>query len=383
MCHEPPIGSSTFKTGPLSCHASGTERDFDRDFGLNNGRIKGLWDGFILDVSDCAGRIVGLSTRAGRNVEDFEMRVAKRCISRAPTTQRFGVDGRRVPMDIDMRFLGVMELGTKTEADTMQFLDGLAKRAYVRVERGWQRLMVVGDQETFALVHKIIKKQPQRYVWIVPWIGDWHLMEHTLDVIFRKWAGFGIMKLAMVGHCWKSYHKRHFVLVSVLEALWMACADEVQGTETDVDDGSTSPSSRLLRKLHLYVGNATHKTFRQWVDLLLRDGKAYLALYTGMRVVGEFELREVALRQIAPLFLGYGKTLYHDLCIQHLADIAAMTAEERSFASDVFSLSLVGHEGKNVGLEEIQEMTFNKDLKTTASSTEVNYLEKTALTHFR
>ncbi|CAM9937782.1 unnamed protein product, partial [Ectocarpus sp. 13 AM-2016] len=107
---------------------------------------------------------------------------------------------------------------------------------------------------------------------------------------------------------------------------------------------------------------STHKTFGQWVDVLLRDGMGYLALYTSMRI-GDFELREVALRQTAPLFLAYGKNLYHDLCIRHLADIASLTTEERRFAEDVFSLSLVGNEGKNVGLDEIQEMTFNKDLK--------------------
>ncbi|CAN0122949.1 unnamed protein product, partial [Pylaiella littoralis] len=118
-----------------------------------------------------------------------------------------------------------------------------------------------------------------------------------------------------------------------------------------------------------------HKTFGCWVDLLLRDGMAYLALYVGIRV-GDFELRESAIRTIAPLFLGYNKNLYHDLCITHLADIARLSDNERAFVIAIFSLSLKGNIGKNMGMDEIQETTFNLNLKVNANRVDFDYLSR-------
>lgn len=241
--------------------------------------------------------------------------------------------------------------------------------------------MVAGDQETFSLVHKAIAKYPTKYEWVVPWIGDWHLLEHTLDVLFRKWGGFAILHLSKASGCYdrklegKSYHKRHFVLLAVLEALWRACGSEVASAS---GRGDPLSGEELLKELQSYVGTNRHSTFGQWVEFLLVDGMAYLALYTGIRV-GDFELREAAIRSVAPLFLGYNKNLYHTLCIQHLADIARMLPNERAFAHEIFSLSLAGRVGKNVGLDEIQEMMMNKDIKSTANRPDAEYIKLMAL----
>lgn len=83
----------------------------------------------------------------------------------------------------------------------------------------------MGDQEAHALVHNAIKTYPDKYKWVVPWVGNCHLLEHTLDVLFRKWGGLGIIKLAKANGISdkklesNSYHKRHFVLVAALEAV--------------------------------------------------------------------------------------------------------------------------------------------------------------------
>lgn len=131
-----------------------------------------------------------------------------------------------------------------------------------------------------------------------------------------------------------------------------------------------------MNTLRLYLADEKkHKTFGCWVDLLLRDGMAYLALYVGIRV-GDFELRESAIRTIAPLFLGYNKNLYHDLCITHLADIARLSDNERAFVIAIFSLSLKGNIGKNMGMDEIQETTFNLNLKVNANRVDFDYLSR-------
>ncbi|CAN0339253.1 unnamed protein product, partial [Ectocarpus sp. 6 AP-2014] len=235
-------------------------------------------------------------------------------------------------------------------------------------------VVVVGDQETFTIAHKAKKHHPDKYSWVIPWIGDWHLLEHTLDVLFRKWGGFGIIPLAKAADCYdkklegKNYHKRHNVFVGYLEAVWKACIGEVKDSQPG---GASLSPEELLARLAGYVDDLTkHKTFGQWAEVLLNDGMAYLAVYIAIRT-GDFDLREVAIRRIAPLFLGYNKNLYHALCIQHLADIARLSPEQRLFMCETFSLSLSGRPGKNVGLDEIQEMTMNKDIKQAAKGTDV------------
>ncbi|CAN0391316.1 unnamed protein product [Pylaiella littoralis] len=100
---------------------------------------------------------------------------------------------------------------------------------------------------------------------------------------------------------------------------------------------------------------------------------AYLALYTSIRV-GDFELREAAIQMVGPLFLAYNKNLYHALCIHHLVDMARLSENELAFATAITSLSLKGNVGKNSGLDEIQEITFNLYMKVMATRLNIDYL---------
>ena len=302
--------------------AEGVSRlDFRRDFSMENERVAGAMQRFRLDVAKTAMDPEPPTLRLSKEAGDFEVRLAKMRIGKATPEQEVGVSGRRVPTDVHMRYLGVEELGTKQMSDIMVYLDRLKGLLHVGEEGGRIRVIVVRDQETYTLVHKAINQYPLRYKWVVPWISDWHLLEHTLDAMFRKWGGFGILHLAKTRNCYdrklegKSYHKRHFVFASLLEALWKACAREVVS-----ESGSGDPLSGedLFKELQSYLGGDRHKTFGQWVEFLLVDGMAYLALYTSIRV-GDFELREAAVRTIASLFLGYNKNPCHALCIQHLA----------------------------------------------------------------
>lgn len=345
--------------------------DFVRDFGVDAPRMTATWERFQRQILTC------MQEEFVREDGDVEVRLAKMVIRDAPPEHMVGVQGRRVPDDVVARYLGVVETGTKRLEDIITYLDGLKQVLHVGEEGGRLRVVLVGDQETFTHAHKakiII------YDWVLPWIGDWHLLEHTLDVIFRKWGGFGLFPLTKAADGYskklekKDYHKRHFVFVGILEALWKACVGEVESRE-----GRTMEPEELLGRLMQHRGSTDHKTFGQWVQLLLNDGMAYLAVYTSIRV-GDFELREAAIRRIAPLFLGYNKNLYHALCIRHLADIAKLLPSERKFMSEIFSLSLSGNPGKNMGLDEIQETTMNKQVKQHAYGTRPRYLQRKAQT---
>ena len=50
---------------------------------------------------------------------NFEVRVAKKRIFEASPESTVGVEGRRVPSDVVSRYIGVVQLGTKTLEDIM------------------------------------------------------------------------------------------------------------------------------------------------------------------------------------------------------------------------------------------------------------------------
>lgn len=92
-------------------------------------------------------------------------------------------------------------------------------------------MMVVGDQEVWKLLWEA---KSLKYGWVFPWPGSWHLMLHSLDVVFRKWAGIGIVNLAKAARCHNKkldsgdFHKRHFVLMAATKALWEFCLGELE-----------------------------------------------------------------------------------------------------------------------------------------------------------
>lgn len=116
-----------------------------------------------------------------------------------------------------------------------------------------------------------------------------------------------------------------------------------------------------MEALREYADGNENKTFGMWAKFLMEDSLAYLSLYLSVRI-GDLDLRQAEEREIGPLFLAYGNNLYHDLTKRDLRAFACMTAPERRFAGDLFSISLKGNVGKNRALDEIQETTMNKEL---------------------
>ncbi|CAB1099833.1 unnamed protein product [Ectocarpus sp. CCAP 1310/34] len=266
----------------------------------------------------------------------------------------------------------------------MEYLDGLHDVLHVGVDREGGARSLEGTRRPSPSCTRSKNLHEDKYAWALPWIGDWHLLEHTPDVLFRKWGGFALIPLAKAADCYdkklegKTYHKRHHFFVGFLEALRQACIGEVK--EASQPGGGRLADEELLANLLGYrIDRTKHKTFGQWADLLLSDGMAYLAVYIGIRTE-DFDLREAAIRKIAPLFLGYNKNLYHALCIQYLADIARLSPAERLFISETFSLSLSEKLSNNSGLGEIQKMIMTKDIKQAPTGTDVRHLQRLTLT---
>lgn len=133
------------------------------------------------------------------------------------------------------------------------------------------------------------------------------MLAHTLDLLYRKWGGFIIFELAKAGGLYgktlenKNYHKRRFVLVTVVVAILKAYAGEVRGEGASNLSGSNDVLSRLKR----FIESRKNKLFGQWMEFVRVDAMTYFALYVSMRV-GDLSMRESAMRTVASLVIGYG-----------------------------------------------------------------------------
>lgn len=202
-------------------------------------------------------------------------------------------------MDVDVctYYLGVEESTTRTLSAITKYLGVLRIRLSVGVEGGRKRAVVTGDQEAYHLMQQVTKNCFDKYAWVALWIVDWHFFLSVLDAIFRRWEGFGIMKLAEVAGVYdktlegKGYHKRFLLLMSVLEALWLASMER-EGL-SDYVPLEVGVEGLLSESSNQRIGS--HKIFGQWMELLLEDGMRYLALHVAIRR-GDVELRESAIR---------------------------------------------------------------------------------------
>lgn len=114
----------------------------------------------------------GLESRERYYLGNFETRVARRLIADSPADGKLGVENRWAGRDFQITYLDVEELGTKKVEQIAPYLDLIHERAHVGVEGGRDKVMVVGDQETWALMWKAKEMYGDKYSWIVPWPGD-------------------------------------------------------------------------------------------------------------------------------------------------------------------------------------------------------------------
>ena len=194
----------------------------------------------MLKVASACARSIGkqkfdcLTDEARRQQGDFEVRVARKLIEESSDANTIGVSNRLAGDNIVITYMDVEQRGTKKVGDIMPYLDTIHERTHVGVGGGRTRVMVVGDQEIWKLLWEAKAREAEKYKWMMPWPGDWHLMNHALDGIYRKWGGLGIMDLAKAAECHDKklesgdFHKRHFVLMAAMEALWAFCFDELE-----------------------------------------------------------------------------------------------------------------------------------------------------------
>lgn len=266
--------------------------------------------------------------------------------------------------------------------------------------------LVVGDQKTYNRLQELKHVYGAELNWLVPFLGDWHLLHNFHSVLTNVYYDAGLKDLAhssgfrgetltSLRRC--SYFKRtHVFLLQSLEAFYRhflrvfflngdkefyddllssTCAHMSECNEDCTLQNSAVPlhvyledirskHPNLCQEFHDWLSGLETKdaNCKFWIKFVFRDA---FSLFFSIRG-GMWNLRMYGIKQIAPLFAAFDRPHYQKLLPCHLHEVLLMPQEIIDhFESGSFVCSVTGNHCHSVALDEAHEMLVNKDLKMT------------------
>lgn len=143
---------------------------------------------------------------------------------------------------------------------------------------------------------------------------------------------------------------------------------------------STEPIKELQGEFQTYLSAmvSIDDTWRFWQGFVFADCYSYIQLYLAIRCQN-LDLRNSALKLMAPLFMAYDRTTYQHLIPYHLTDLQKFSPNIVSHLREAFTVSINGGKGHAVSLGEAHEMCINKDLKMAIVHPTKAYLQKISI----
>lgn len=272
--------------------------------------------------------------------------------------------------------------------------------------------ILVGDGKTYQHLMKIKKMHGTALKQLLIFPGDWHTLKNFQPVLMKMYyhcglkelaeaAGFRAETLTSLLNC--SHFKRtHHFLLQAWEAIYLemfrafSLADnntfqdlsermgQLSTEDVDLEDvltkveniiGETKASALFLD----FLGEKAKDddTWKHWIQFVFTDCMAYLSLYLGIRS-SNWNLRMSGLKMMAPLFAAYDRPCYSKIIPHHFAEYQLFPQHVREcFESGGFTVSIHGHSGQSIALDEAHEMLINKDMKAAIVRTSSAYLQKT------
>ena len=282
-----------------------------------------------------------------------------------------------------------------------------------KVSKHVNHLFVVGDLKTYEYVMKAKSDQGKAMDWVIPYIGDWHVLKNLQSVIMKIFWDGGLKDVSKVVHkggsvlnlrnCQSFRHTHRFILQSY-EALYLYQIDcfmkqrqlsmsncqfsgekiidllrDVVHQLNDADAEFTNISSfleaqklvsqqlmpNLLDDYLAWCKNMSkqHETFALWDRFLKSDVFAYIQLFISIRT-GNWDLRQAAIKHVASLFHAFDHQNYARWLPVHLGQIYAMPEYVLlHFKNGSFVSSIKGINYSCVGFDEAHEMLINKMVK--------------------
>jgi len=281
-----------------------------------------------------------------------------------------------------------------------------------------QYLIVVGDAKTFNHLVSLKREHPEKFTWLLPFPGDWHILKNFHPVIVNIYADAGLRQLAETSgfrsttltsllSC-NNFRLVHNFIVQMGEAVLRTmfakfmnqgmehsyeCSYETHSVTSDtivniiaqpllnasnstsdfiktallkvVDIMETGSLKSLQDEFNLFVENLAQKdsTWKFWKGFIFTDFLAYLSLFTALHT-RDWNLRLAGLKQMAPLFCAFDRPTYSKIVPDHIMDMLHLPTTIRiQFEAGAFAVALGDRKSHCVGLDEAHEMGINKGIK--------------------
>ena len=275
-------------------------------------------------------------------------------------------------------------------------------------------LLLEGDQATYARLQSIKKEYGKDLEWLIPLPGDWHLLKNFQEVLVKVYFDAGLSDLAKasgyqpnsIGSIFK---RTHYFLLETWEAFyryflhrflvqkghteflsfvsnWVNSFPQSLNQENahrnlsqmlgDIQDKyETFPSDFLT---FMETQALSNKTWRFWKQFLLEDCFSYICLYIAIRS-GDWTLRVIAIKKMAPLFTAFDRPNYSKLIPRHIHDILTISKDIISLLSrGGFVVSILGRSNKCIGIDEAHEMCINRECKEHVTRPSADYINRIA-----
>ena len=281
------------------------------------------------------------------------------------------------------------------------------------VSKHINHLFVVGDLKTYEYVMKVKSAEGKSMDWVIPYIGDWHVLKNLQPVIMKLFWDAGLKDISKVIHkgasvlnlrsCSNFKHTHRFIL-QAYEALNLYQVNCYLKQRGDTNPGCQYSNAEILDLLvdvvtNLKDANAEfsnidtflqaqnsminkllpslwddyrrwcnkmseqYETFALWNRFLTSDVFSYIELYIAIRS-GNWDLRQAAIKHIATLFHALDHQNYSRWLPIHLSQLYALPdyvllhLKNGSFVS-----SIKGINYSCVAFDEAHEMLINKMVK--------------------
>ena len=310
-------------------------------------------------------------------------------------------------------------------ADSRETMENVLERLYaiMGLNSHLKYLVVVGDGKTYDHLIKLKTEYGDSLNWLLPFPGDWHTMKNFAYVLIKTYGPCGLNDLLkifhkgstansiLLGKCWD---KTHDFLLQVFEALfryqlemYMEYRKNDQHNDSEfyaqsfinvitskliplLKSKPENINDQLIETLNKYqsiIDNSyndfmafiddlskVNENFKFWSDFIHKDCFVYVSLYLAIRS-GNWSLRNYCMYKISNLFQVSDSKYYFRLLPRHLADMLNFPPHILDyFKNGGFNSNITGTQWSSIALDEMHEMTINKDIKiafTTPSITNV------------
>jgi hypothetical protein len=282
----------------------------------------------------------------------------------------------------------------------------------MEVGKTMQHLVVCGDGKTYAYLQKLKSDSPDEYSYMLPFLGDWHILKNFAMALFKIYGSAGLFELVSLLHKGRTensvlncsdFDKTFAFLMQTWEAMYrleveMYLAYQEKGSsEFNQDEFLCRIFDTMSDHLHVHktfdeylqsfelVWDMTNDmyggfmsflsdmstksdTFSFWYKFVHVDCLAYIVLYLAGRSAN-WNLRLFALKKMMPLFHLVKSTYYYKLIPQHIHDLLLFPPNvTEQLKKGAFVTNLSGKPWSSIFLDENHETTINKDVKQVVSS---------------